>query len=413
MPETLAPAPTDPRNLPPDVATLFSTDTIRARSRFLFERAKAGDSKWFQVHVDALPKVAARVADVTRGAYPDLQVPVHGRYRHFDVGGVPRLASIRRLLDGRSAAERARAMIDLVVVSVLLDAGAGAAWRYHEPSTGASVGRSEGLAVASLRMFEAGLFSADASDPLRVDGSKLAALTTADVARGLQVTSDNPMEGLEGRAALLVSLGEALSRETAVFGAAERPGGLFDMLAGESGAVDAADILRSLLCGLAEIWPDRLRLHGISLGDVWEHAALPDRLIPFHKLSQWLSYSLFEPLEEGGLRVDGGAKLTGLPEYRNGGLFIDGGVLSLRDPAQKSVGHVPSSELVVEWRACTLSLLDDVHPLVCAALGKTVESLPLASVLEGGTWATGRVLAKERSADGAPPLSIISDGTVF
>ncbi|MCC6647170.1 MAG: DUF1688 family protein [Polyangiaceae bacterium] len=411
MPE--ARAPLDPRRLSPELARLFSTDTIRRESRALLDRAERGESDWFSVDRARLPEIAARVAEVTRAAYPSLLVPVHGRYRHFDVGGAPRLAGLRARLVGRAPAERARAMIDLVMVSVLLDAGAGAVWRYGDASTGASAGRSEGLAVASLRMFEAGLFSDDPGDPLRVDAARLARLRVADVARGLQVDDSNPMDGLDGRAALLASLGAALAAETTVFGASGRPGGLFDTAPSSTGEVDAQLLLSSLLCGLAEIWPGRLRLDGVSLGDVWEHPALPGSLVPFHKLSQWLAYSLFEPLEEGGLCVTGGAALTGLPEYRNGGLFVDGGALSLRDPSLYREAHLPGSPLVVEWRACTLSLLDDLHPLVCAALDRSPTDLPLASVLEGGTWATGRLLARERRSDGAPPISIVSDGTVF
>ena len=67
-------------------------------------------------------------------------------------------------------------------------------------------------------------------------------------------------------------------------------------------------------------------------------------------------------------------------------------------------------ELVVEWRALTVTLLDELAPLVRAHLG--APSLPLACILEGGTWATGRMLAAERRG-GAPPLAIDSDGTVF
>ena len=51
-------------------------------------------------------------------------------------------------------------------------------------------------------------------------------------------------------------------------------------------------------------------------------------------------------------------------------------------------------------------------PLVRAELGLSAEQMPLACVLEGGTWATGRVLAQELRG-GAPPLNIASDGTVF
>jgi hypothetical protein len=46
-------------------------------------------------------------------------------------------------------------------------------------------------------------------------------------------------------------------------------------------------------------------------------------------------------------------------------------------------------------------------------LGVPEDALSLAKVLEGGTWATGRRLAREKRAHGAPPLKVISDGTVF
>ena len=52
-------------------------------------------------------------------------------------------------------------MIDLTVVSVLLDAGAGPDWHYVEAGTGSASRRSEGLGVASLHAFAAGLFSGD------------------------------------------------------------------------------------------------------------------------------------------------------------------------------------------------------------------------------------------------------------
>ncbi len=79
-------------------------------------------------------------------------------------------------------------------------------------------------------------------------------------------------------------------------------------------------------------------------------------LVPLHKLSQWLSYSLIEPLQWAGIEVTDIDGLTGLAEYRNGGLFIDTGVLTLRDPAAAQREHTVDSELVVEWRALTVAL---------------------------------------------------------
>lgn len=55
--------------------------------------------------------------------------------------------------------ECARRLVDLFLVSVLLDAGAGDTWRFSEESTGLKIGRSEGLAVASFYAFKSGIFS--------------------------------------------------------------------------------------------------------------------------------------------------------------------------------------------------------------------------------------------------------------
>jgi len=144
-----------------------------------------------------------------------------------------------------------------------------------------------------------------------------------------------------------------------------------------------------------------------------EAAHETDGLVPFHKLSQWLAYSLIEPLTWAGIAVADIEGLTGLPEYRNGGLFLDAGVIALKNPADADFAYEVGSRLVVEWRALTVALLDRIAPLVRTRLGMSADALPLAKVLEGGTWATGRRLARERRPDGSPPLMVISDGTVF
>jgi hypothetical protein len=135
--------------------------------------------------------------------------------------------------------------------------------------------------------------------------------------------------------------------------------------------------------------------------------------VPLHKLSQWLAYSLIEPLQTAGIDVTDIDGLTGLAEYRNGGLFVDGGVLKFRDPADATREHDVSSPLVVEWRALTVALLDRVAGGLRQRLKLDATSLPLAKVLEGGTWAAGRILARERREDHSPPVKVISDGTVF
>jgi hypothetical protein len=421
------------------IAYLRSPLAIRARCEAIFEAGLAGSLGHFAIDLGALPAVADRVVEVTRAAYPDLQIPVHGRINHFRAGGIDRVAELEARLtaadrSGDTATDRdarARAWIDLIVVSVLLDAGAGDAWRYVEPGTGCALARSEGLAVASLHAFEAGVFSSDPARPLCADAAGLAALDPGRLAAAFQVGPDNPLVGFAGRVELLRALGAAIAAAPAIFPGG-RPGGLLDHLDAHPDArpdarpdapaaadgIEAAALLRALLDGLAPIWPGRIELGGVNLGDVWRHPAAGGSgpsagLVPFHKLSQWLAYSLFEPLERTGRRIAQPGALTGLPEYRNGGLLIDLGVLVPRRDDIRTAVHAPGDELVVEWRALTVALLDRVAEVVRLRLGKTPAELPLARVLEGGTWAAGRAVARERRPGGGPPLHIRSDGTVF
>jgi hypothetical protein len=402
------------------VAYLRTPEAVRERAAALLARGLDGQLRHFRVDLSQLACAADLVAAVTRERYPDLSVPPHSRWRHFDVGGCDRARELDRMLARLPADERTRAKLDLAVTSVLLDAGAGPAWRYVEAATGQQHRRSEGLAVASVRMFAAGFFSADPAAPWRADAGALEAVEDHRLAAALQVSADNPLPGLDGRAALLRRLGGALREAPELFGKGEpRPGHLLDSLRerAHGSAVEAADVLGAVLIGLGPIWPGRLTLGGVNLGDVWRHGAAGGAgpsagLVPLHKLSQWLTYSLIEPLTEAGLRVDRLDRLTGLAEYRNGGLFLDLSVLTPLHEAVLSESHRPDDEVVVEWRALTIALLDRLAPLVRERLGRAASELPLASLLEGGTWAAGRRLADQRRG-GAPPIRVESDGTVM
>jgi len=421
------PSPAPARTPREALVWLRTPEAIRARCARI-RAAAAGDAlAHFRLDAGALEPVADYVAEVIRARHPDLRVPMHSRWRHFDAGGIERWPRLAREAGLDDARERARVRIDLVVTSVLLDAGAGDAWRYLEPGTGTEYRRSEGLAVASLHLFGDGTFAGGEGRAPRADAAGLAGVDAGRLAAGLQVTDANPLVGLEGRAALLQRLADALRASPALFGTdPPRPGHLFDALAGradDAGRVSAASVLALVLEGLGDIWPGRLRLAGANLGDVWRHprargeAGAGDDasagLVPFHKLSQWLAYSLVEALEDGGLAVTGLDRLTGLPEYRNGGLLVDLGALVPRHAALLETPQPVDAEAVVEWRALTVALLDEVAQRVRARLGLDARVLPLASVLEGGTWAAGRRIAAERRAGGPPPIHVESDGTVF
>ena len=400
--------------------------TIRARCAAVTDAVADGRSGWFALDRGRLDEAAVRVVAVMRRRFPDGHIPSHSRWRHFEAGGVDRKAELDHALAGASLQERARAWFDLTVVSVLLDAGAGAAWAYVERQDGAeaSYTRSEGLGVASLRAFLEGRFSATADAPCRADA---AALLRADAAllRGVfQAGPSNPLVGLEGRAGLLARLGQALQDE-AERGGEARPGLLFDRLTdgGRRSEVSAAELLGVVLRVLGPIWTSGSTVSGVLAGDVWPHRwagastgsgddPATRGWVPFHKLSQWLTYSLLEPLQWAGVTVTGLDALTGLPEYRNGGLLIDTGVLVPRREAHLAQTWKPGDEFIVEWRALTVTLLDELAQRVRQLTGQTAAQLPLACVLEGGTWAAGREIAAERR-QGQPPVTIDSDGTVF
>ena len=416
------------------IAYLRTPQAIRDRCGQLFELAVQDKLDHFRCNLSRLEPTADYILQVMRENYPDLNVPFHSRWRHFGAGGRDRTALFNQQLVGLDPLEQTRAKFDLVILSVLLDAGAGAQWSYVEPDSGDRFQRSEGLAVASFHSFCQGTF-AKFSQPdlgsrqaLRVDAIALKALTADALTDSFQVSAENPLVGLPGRLELLHRLGQTLERHPQFFGTEQpRPGGLVDYLVQQSvnRQLAAPQVLQAVLLGLGDIWAGRVALAGVNLGDVWAHPALAmlnsggddgDRgtnLVPFHKLSQWLTYSLLEPLQELGLTITHLDQLTGLAEYRNGGLCIDLGLLEPKYAEITQVAHLPSSEVIVEWRALTVILLDRIADTLRQSLQLDAQTLPLVKILEGGTWAAGRKIAAELRPGGVPPIQIESDGTVF
>ncbi|MFM2429229.1 MAG: hypothetical protein RLZZ511_442 [Cyanobacteriota bacterium] len=409
----------DPQAL---IRYLRSPQAIRDRAQELFELGLAGDLPYFQIDLGQLDRVVQFVDRITRSTYPDLQIPFHSRWRHF-----PDDRIVQRF-DSLDPVDRIKAKLDLVIPSVLLDAGAGEQWRYVD-AQGQTWQRSEGLAIACLEMFERGLWSGDGRQ--RTDANGLGQITLAQLQAGFQVSAKNPMLGLEGRWQMLKRLATVLEQRDFIDRSGDSPrfGNLIQ-------ARDAVDDSRSMATWIPELlkifsplWADGLRptgghrllVAGQPIGDVGFHPALSplvaddpnSRWIPFHKLAQWLICSLVEPFEEWQQVVRGLHCLSGLAEYRNGGLFIDFGVLKLRDPSLVAQLHSPDSVLIVEWRGLTLWLLELIRLELLDRWGMGPEELPMIKVLQGGSWAAGRAIARELRSDGGPPLRIQSDGTVF
>jgi hypothetical protein len=395
---------------------LRSLKAVRERTSLLVAHPDKLQS--FDVHIDNVEKVADLIVTLIKRDYASIgDIPPHTRWRHFDVGGKKRITELmgKWKAEGVEQNEVVYRLIDLFLVSVLLDAGAGNVWKYvpkDEPE--AVYNRSEGLALASLDMFVAGGFSSSAAHPCRVDSVKLTALTVNEVATGFQVSDSNPLSGLEGRTGLLNRLGQVLQDCPRFFeseSGVRRPANMASFLLHHASTqqvegkhqVRIETLWEVIMDGISGIWPPtRSKIGSVSLGDVWPCKALHaihnnssetgSQFIAFHKLSQWLTYSLMEPLQLLGIEFLGAELLTGLAEYRNGGLLVDMNVISLKDSAlqacTKTKDGVPLFEVhedtVVEWRGLTVAMLDVIAQKVRGKLNVDEKTLPLAKVLEAG-----------------------------
>ena len=293
------------------IAWLRTPQAIRARAGLVLAAAERGELEHFALDAGRLDPAADYVIETIRAQLSRSQDPLSQPLAPFR-GRRPRPLGGAGGRAGRSIRTRWRALrFDLVVTSVLLDAGAGDAWRYAEPGDAATVlTRSEGLAVASLDLFRSGALSADPAQPLRADAEALIGLDERTLGDAFQVSATNPLVGARRPlpAAQPAGRGAARASPRSSAPSAPRIGGLFDHLAGqaEDGRLPAPAILAAVLEGLGEIWPGRIALAGVNLGDVGRHPAaasddLTSELVPFHKLSQWLAYSLIEPLEDAGI----------------------------------------------------------------------------------------------------------------
>lgn len=395
-----------------DLNFLLSPLAIRQSAEKILELTQSGQTH-FQYHPEKFNPLVDYVIDVIRANYPALEIPFHSRWGHFRVGGIDRVQTLEEKIRHLDPMEKARTKLDLVITSVLLDAGAGNAWGYKEENSGKVFSRSEGLGVASFYLFMEGHLSDDKAKPLQATALGLKNLSVEQLRQAFQVSESNPLIGVEGRLSLLQNLGATISQKKDLFPGG-RPGSLVDYLYSCYGKkITGPQLLRAVLDGLGEIWPGRVKVAGVNLGDIWSYAKVPGGLAAFHKLSQWMTYSLIEPLQEAGFELVEIEKLTGLAEYRNGGLLLDRGLISLKDGSLALQSHKPESELIIEWRGLTVSLLDRIGEEVRKKLNKSASDFPLAKVLEGGTWWAGRKAAKELRADSSPPLKIESDGTVF
>jgi hypothetical protein len=397
---------------------LFSIEAIQTRAQRMLQYCLAGNTH-FSIDWQALDPLADLIIDLSQKNYPDGKIPLHSRWRHFFLNQKDYAHELKNPKNFAGTQEQAKAQIDLAIISVLLDAGAGNLWQYHDAVSDDIFSRSEGLALATLRMFLSGFFSSHTQDPWRVDATRLASIHVSEMAQHLQSSDEHPLLGIEQRTFLLNQLAKVLSEKFPN----QRPSGIIDLLQESFGIkFTAAQLLQTVLKTFHELWPKRLiatnsKNQKINLGDVWWYPPWGRQedfaaLMPFHKLSSWLSLSLIEALQTAQFQITQLASLPGLAEYRNGGLMIDSGLLFLKNKEDFLATYHPGDTLIIEWRGLTLALLEQLAIAIRYKLKKTKQQLPLVNILEGGTWLAGRQLAEQKRS-GSPPFNIHSDGTLF
>lgn len=396
--------------LTPDEKFIFGPNSIRGQAQRMNDHLLKGNTH-FNYSNENFEKVFNRLIFMVQQKHKDLDsIPFHSRWRHLEDNQITYLNEIQS-----DPLKKAKLKWDLVIVSVLLDAGAGNNWNYQRAQDKKIFNRSHGLSQAAYAMFLNGIFSTSKKDFL-VEGTGLINLKEEDFIKGFQITQSNALVGILGRLELMKQLGKIILENKTIF-PNQRPSDLIDTLINQYGKkMKAFDVLQNILIHFREIWPSREKWNGKSLGDTWYYPPFGEKgnihsYIPFHKLSQWLTYSLFEPLVELGIEIVDLNQMTGLSEYRNGGLFVDGGVLKLKTPLAGEL--LPSDELIIEWRALTLFYLDKLYEKTLTHLNLTQEKFPLVKLLEAGTWWVGREMAFEKRKDGSSPIPLKSDGTLF
>lgn len=287
-------------------------------------------------------------------------------------------------------------------------------------------------------------------------------MTLEGLCNGLQFDETNVFAGIEERYDILVNLGNVLKVRQDYFNkdGISRPGNMMGKYIGillkilrhllstnqypidyllnhpttiktKKGPLISIEAIWPVVQEMGEIWAAEDNIGGTQgLGDVWPCKAIggDDNLVSFHKLSQWLIYSIIEPMEKLlGATIEGTDLLTPLPDYCNGGFLIDTGFLTLKPvdyergiknyhansllPDQPKIEVAPMFEMsdpvVTEWRALTVAYLDLVTERVRQSFRLSKKLLSLSQLIQGGTWSAGRELAEiSRPNTHEPPIVI-------
>ena len=311
--------------------SLLTAGAVRARANMMLQAGLADRLEHFRIDLAGLE----RAADLTARGHSAKPIRrstfrLHSRWRHFVLDGDDRwaaLAGLRAMARPRRAGARGiRPRHRQRAARRRRRTGLALPRRRHRPRHRPL--RRAGAGEPKLCSRD-GLFSAEPRDPLRVDADRLAELTSEALAAGFQAGPRQsarrarrprrpaaPAGPHRGGGTVRVRPGGSATARRAV----RSSGGA----APRTGASPPPRSSPNCCTHLGPIWPSRLHLGGIPLGDCWRHPAITTGdattgLMPLHKLSQWLSFSLIEPLLRAGIVGDRPRRpdrACGIPQWR-------------------------------------------------------------------------------------------------
>lgn len=398
---------------------IFKAETVRGNANEFLSRAVRGDLQFVEVASDKLKQALIDVLETTKQTYPEFQIPPYGVWRLFEAGNVDRWSALASAREFQTADELLASAADLAILTVYMDVSTPSDWSYKDTMAGTVVIGRQATALAAINMFAAGSFSSDPVDPFRVDADALIRLDIDELASGLQWNSEENATLLRNLQRHLKRFGEALALRADLFGEGEttRPGNLLVKLGNEGwGSVDATVILDRLLQSLAPLWEGGSVKGDVSFGDSFDYGANsgPDGslTVPFHSTAQEMVYSLVEPLAWAGFEVDELEALSAPSDAVHTALFVQSGVLVFKNEER----DLPSEQAInrmIEIRAVTVALTDQLADLLRKELKVEAGQLPLSCVLEGGTSRAGKAILRENEALRQKLANFLNPSSIF
>jgi hypothetical protein len=159
--------------VPLDTEYLSSLRAVREGCFKVQEAAVKNKLQHFDIDTTKLQDMVQLVISLIKRDFDEpSQIPVHGCWRLFDVGGRPRIQTLINSWAslGTDPTEQTRRVLDLFVVAILLDIDPQIGYFYKESTTNRTFKKREAIAIAVLDMFIAGTFSINSNQPHRVDG---------------------------------------------------------------------------------------------------------------------------------------------------------------------------------------------------------------------------------------------------